>query len=93
MVELLAFDIEVKRFGNSAHLILPKEMVGERVDVVRRGLDVIEAAAQAAFRPAKPLDNTDLTLGYRKQMSRVYVARALKELAGLPAEEPPTHVQ
>jgi len=38
MVELLAFDIEVKRFGNSAHLILPKEMVGERVDVVRRGL-------------------------------------------------------
>ena len=65
-----------------------KVLIGHRLN-----LDVIEAAAQAAFRPAKPLDNTDLTLGYRKQMSRVYVARALKELAGLPAEEPPTHVQ
>ncbi len=54
--------------------------------------EVIEDAAQAAFKPAKPLDNTDLTLYYRKQMIRVYVARALKELAGLPAEEPPTHV-
>jgi len=54
--------------------------------------DVIEEAAQAAFRPAKPLDNTDLTLGYRKQMVRVYVTRALKELAGLPAEDPPAYV-
>jgi len=54
--------------------------------------DVIDEAAQAAFTPAKPLDNTDLTLYYRKQMVRVYVTRALKELAGLPAEEPPTHV-
>jgi CO/xanthine dehydrogenase FAD-binding subunit len=54
--------------------------------------EVIEDAAQAAFKPAKPLDNADLTLYYRKQMIRVYVARALKELAGLPAEEPPTHV-
>ncbi len=53
--------------------------------------EVIDEAAQAAFTPAKPLDNTDLTLHYRKQMVRVYVARALKELAGLPAEEPPTH--
>ena len=38
MVELLAFDIEVKPFGNSAHVILPKEFTGERVDIVRRGL-------------------------------------------------------
>ncbi|MGQ0571852.1 MAG: FAD binding domain-containing protein [Armatimonadota bacterium] len=62
-------------------------LVGERLT-----LEVIEEAALAAFKPAKPLDNTDLTLYYRKQMIRVYVARALKELAGLPAEEPPTHV-
>jgi 4-hydroxybenzoyl-CoA reductase subunit beta len=54
--------------------------------------EIVEAAAQAAFKPAKPLDNTDLTLYYRKQMTRVYVARALKELAGLPAEEPPAHI-
>lgn len=62
-------------------------LVGRRLDP-----DVIEEAAQAAFTPAKPLDNTDLTLGYRKQMVRVYVTRALKELAGLPAEDPPAYV-
>ena len=42
--------------------------------------DVIEEAASVAYRPAKPLDNTDLTHTYRKKMARVYVARALREL-------------
>jgi 4-hydroxybenzoyl-CoA reductase subunit beta len=42
--------------------------------------DVIEEAASLAYRPAKPLDNTDLTNAYRKKMARVYVARALREL-------------
>ena len=54
--------------------------------------EVIEEAAYSAFRLAKPLDNTDLTLYYRKQMIRIYVTRALKELAGLAAEEPPSHM-
>jgi 4-hydroxybenzoyl-CoA reductase subunit beta len=43
--------------------------------------DVINEAAVIAYRPAKPLDNTDLTHAYRKKMARVYVARALAELA------------
>jgi 4-hydroxybenzoyl-CoA reductase subunit beta len=43
----------------------------------------IEAAAEAAAGPAKPLDNTDLTHPYRKKVTRVYVARALARLAGL----------
>ncbi len=62
--------------------------------LIGRTLDagVIEAAAGAAFTPAKPLDNADLTLRYRKQMVRVYVGRALKELAGIDAEEPPSHL-
>ena len=42
--------------------------------------DLIEEAASVAYRPAKPLDNTDLTNAYRKKMARVYVARALREL-------------
>lgn len=46
--------------------------------------EVIDAAAQAAFQPAKPLDNTDLLLSYRKKMVRVHVARALRQLTGLP---------
>ncbi len=41
--------------------------------------ELIEEAARVAFKPAKPLDNTDMAHTYRKQMARVYVARALKE--------------
>jgi 4-hydroxybenzoyl-CoA reductase subunit beta len=54
-------------------------LVGQRLTP-----EVIDAAAQAAFQPAKPLDNTDLTLSYRKKMVRVHVARVLCQLTGLP---------
>jgi 4-hydroxybenzoyl-CoA reductase subunit beta len=43
--------------------------------------EAIATAADAAFRPAKPMDNTDFDLSWRKQMTRVYVTRALAELA------------
>ncbi|MDH3198320.1 MAG: FAD binding domain-containing protein, partial [Candidatus Krumholzibacteria bacterium] len=42
--------------------------------------DAIAAAAEAAYKPAKPMDNTDFELSWRKQMTRVYVTRALEEL-------------
>jgi len=42
--------------------------------------DAITAASEAAYRPSKPLDNTDFELSWRKQMTRVYVTRALQEL-------------
>jgi 4-hydroxybenzoyl-CoA reductase subunit beta len=42
--------------------------------------DAITAAAEAAYRPSKPMDNTDFDLSWRKQMTRVYVTRALQEL-------------
>ena len=51
-------------------------LIGTRLDA-----SAIGAAADAAFRPAKPMDNTDFTLGWRKEMVRVYVQRALEELA------------
>jgi 4-hydroxybenzoyl-CoA reductase subunit beta len=44
------------------------------------GADSIAAAAEAAYRPSKPMDNTDFDLSWRKQMTRVYVRRALDEL-------------
>jgi 4-hydroxybenzoyl-CoA reductase subunit beta len=44
--------------------------------------DVIEEAATLAYRPAKPLDNTDLMHSYRKKMAKVEVARALREILG-----------
>ena len=63
-------------------------MLASRVAAVLIGQrltpEVIDAAAQAAFQPAKPLDNTDLTLSYRKKMVRVHVARILRQLADLP---------
>jgi 4-hydroxybenzoyl-CoA reductase subunit beta len=42
--------------------------------------DVIAAAAEAAYRPSKPMDNTDFDLSWRKQMTRVWVTRAVQEL-------------
>jgi 4-hydroxybenzoyl-CoA reductase subunit beta len=42
--------------------------------------DAVGAAADAAFRPSKPMDNTDFGLAWRKEMTRTYVRRALQEL-------------
>jgi len=53
-------------------------LVGERLTP-----ELIDRVADAAFKPSKPLDNTDLTHPYRKKMTRVFVARALRQLAGL----------
>lgn len=44
--------------------------------------DAITAAAQAAYKPAKPMDNTDFHLSWRKEMTRQYVIGMLKELRG-----------
>lgn len=40
----------------------------------------IHAAAEAAYLRARPLDNTDFVMGWRKQMARPFVIRALEEL-------------
>ena len=41
----------------------------------------IQAAAEAAYIKARPLDNTDFVMNWRKQMARQYTLRALRELA------------
>ena len=53
-----------------------RALTGARLDP-----DAIGAAADAAFRPAKPMDNTDFTLAWRKEMVRVFVQRALEAIA------------
>jgi 4-hydroxybenzoyl-CoA reductase subunit beta len=45
--------------------------------------DHIQAAAEAAYIKARPLDNTDFVMNWRKQMARQYTLRALRELAVL----------
>jgi 4-hydroxybenzoyl-CoA reductase subunit beta len=42
--------------------------------------DQIQAAAEAAYIKARPLDNTDFVMNWRKQMARQYTIRALQEL-------------
>jgi len=45
--------------------------------------ELVEAFAEKAFRLAKPMDNADMGLSYRKKLSKVYIAGALSEAAGL----------
>ena len=53
-------------------------LVGERLTP-----ELIARVADLAAGPSKPLDNTDFAHFYRKRMTRVFVARALRRVAGL----------
>ena len=44
----------------------------------------IQAAAEAAYVKARPLDNTDFVMNWRKQMTRQYTLRALQQLVATP---------
>lgn len=59
--------IEVKEAGQA--------LIGEPLDEQR-----MQAAAEACYMKARPLDNTDFVMNWRKQMARPYVLRALEEL-------------
>jgi 4-hydroxybenzoyl-CoA reductase subunit beta len=50
-------------------------LVGHPLDDER-----MQAAAEACYMKARPLDNTDFVMNWRKQMARPYVLRALEEL-------------
>jgi 4-hydroxybenzoyl-CoA reductase subunit beta len=52
-------------------------LIGHRLDD-----DTIAAAAAAAAQPAKPMDNTDFSLIWRKRVTRDFVTYALRELRG-----------
>jgi 4-hydroxybenzoyl-CoA reductase subunit beta len=50
-------------------------LVGSRLEA-----ELIRRVAEVCFRPARPLDNTDFTLSWRKEMVRPFVTRALEDL-------------
>ncbi|HZV02973.1 MAG TPA: FAD binding domain-containing protein [Planctomycetota bacterium] len=52
--------------------------------------DLIEETAEKAAKAARPLDNTDLTMTWRKRVAAAYVAAALKELRGDGPQRVPT---
>lgn len=45
--------------------------------------EAIAGVAEAADKPSRPLDNTDLSHYWRKRMTKVYIERALREACGL----------
>ncbi len=64
--------------------VASRPTVVETSELVGRTLsdDIIEGFALKASRPAKPLDNTDFHMTWRKEMARAYLAGALRELRG-----------
>ena len=63
----------------------PMEAEDAATALIGKSLDddaVIAAAADAAFGHAKPMDNTDFVLHWRKRVVREFVTYALRELRG-----------
>src|SRR5437899_9919693 len=78
-VELDGDRVESCRIVLSAVASYPLEATaaGEFLAGKRLDHDVIQAAADLAARPARPLDNADLTHFWRKRMVRVVVEQAI----------------
>ena len=57
--------------------------MAEQLKGTRPTAESIEAVASAAYKGARPLDNTDLNYAWRKRMARVYVMRALAEVCNV----------
>ncbi len=55
-----------------------KQLIGQRLTP-----EIITEVATLAAKRSKPLDNADLTINYRKQVTPVYIRRALTSLARL----------
>jgi len=60
----------------------PVEMTAAAEAIIGTKLedDAVAAAAELAYKPTKPMDNTDHGLAWRKDMTRNYVSGALREL-------------
>lgn len=73
---------------NTARVVLggvapaPIEVEGASESLVGKSMDdeSISAAVEACYIKARPLDNTDFVMGWRKKMTRPFVKRALEEI-------------
>jgi 4-hydroxybenzoyl-CoA reductase subunit beta len=81
-------DVEVDGTVSDAKVVLggvapaPLEIGDARDALVGGALDAesMRRAAEACYVRARPLDNTDFVMNWRKQMTKPYVMRALEEL-------------
>ncbi len=76
--------VETARIVLGAVASQPLEAVQASVALAGRQLtdDTIAEVAELAARPARPMDNTDFTLVWRKRMTKELVGYALRELRG-----------
>jgi 4-hydroxybenzoyl-CoA reductase subunit beta len=76
--------VEAVRIVLGAVASRPVEAKSGAAVLVGNGLtdDAIGQAAERAAQPAKPMDNTDFTLVWRKRVTRDFVTYALRELRG-----------
>jgi 4-hydroxybenzoyl-CoA reductase subunit beta len=72
--------IVVTGTGSRPHEAPVETLLGQRLSEER-----IVEAAEAAARIAKPLDNTDFVMGWRKEMAKKFIAGALREVARQPS--------
>ena len=66
-------------FGALSSAPVLASKVSEKLLGKKSDSDLIQAAAYEASKLAKPMDNTDMNLGYRKKMVSVFTSRALSE--------------
>jgi 4-hydroxybenzoyl-CoA reductase subunit beta len=66
--------------GGVAPAPLEVEAAGRALVGARLDEESVNAAAEACYNRARPLDNTDHLMNYRKQMARPFALRALREL-------------
>ncbi len=69
------------RIGGAGSYPIPADkaeelLIGKTLD----DEDAVAAAAQAAFKPTRPMDNTDHEVAWRKKMAPAFVRKALAEL-------------
>jgi len=76
--------VEAARLVLGAVASCPLESSNAAAALVGRPLsdDVIADVAAIAAQPARPMDNTDYTLHWRKRVTRDFVGYALRELRG-----------
>lgn len=70
------------RIGGAGSRPLPATEAEALLRGQRASAELIEAAAQAAFKTARPMDNTDHEVAWRKKVTPVFVARALRDCLG-----------
>jgi 4-hydroxybenzoyl-CoA reductase subunit beta len=73
-------EVAIRIGGTGSHpmaaLDAEKMLMGQRLTP-----ELIEAAAQTAYKPTRAMDNTDHEALWRKRMAPVFVARALRDAA------------